>query len=308
MNTITDNPIETKLRQDLKTVCNLLYNRGLISGFDGNVSLRISEDLFLITPRDSHKGLLKEEDFVIVDLEGNSKSFNNDPSSDFSIHASAYRKRTDIKAFIHAHPPTAVSISIANINVNKPILPDVVVLLGEVSTIQYPGIEKEKELNLIVKCLEKSDLIILEKHGAIAVGDSIFNALHKLETLEYACKILLNSTFLGEAKTLSEEEVKLLINERHRIYGKELEEREGKNLFQSVNRNLNLKNILKNVIESDKPVFQRILSLVNEINLNTIENTSYSKKLNKEEKELLARELTGSFLSMIIGRFTNKPK
>ncbi len=69
---------------------------------------------------------------------------------------------------------------------------------------------------------------------------------------------------------------------------------------------IKLKDILKNFTESTSPVFQRVLNLVNEIMLATIQRTKYCEKLSIEDKEQLARELTASFLSMILGRFTKK--
>ncbi|GEM_PF-6122190 len=69
---------------------------------------------------------------------------------------------------------------------------------------------------------------------------------------------------------------------------------------------ITLKDILKNFTESSSPVFQRILNLVNEIMLATIHRTKYCEKFSNEEKERLSRELTSSFLSMILDRFTKK--
>ena len=67
-----------------------------------------------------------------------------------------------------------------------------------------------------------------------------------------------------------------------------------------------LKDILKNFTESTSPVFQSVLNLINEVLLTTIQRTKYCEKLSTEEKEQLSRELTASFLSMILDRFTKK--
>ena len=69
---------------------------------------------------------------------------------------------------------------------------------------------------------------------------------------------------------------------------------------------IKLKDILKIFTESSSPVFQRILNLVNEIMLATIQETKYCEKLSSEEKEQLSRELTASLFNMILGRFTKK--
>ena len=69
---------------------------------------------------------------------------------------------------------------------------------------------------------------------------------------------------------------------------------------------IKLKDILKNFTESTSPVFQSVLNLVNDIMLATIQRTKYCEKFSNEEKEQLSRELTASFLSMILDRFTKK--
>lgn len=74
----------------------------------------------------------------------------------------------------------------------------------------------------------------------------------------------------------------------------------------SDSQTIKLKDILKNFAESTSPVFQSILNLVNELMLATIHKTKYCEKLSNEEKEQLSRELTASFLSMILDRFTKK--
>ena len=69
---------------------------------------------------------------------------------------------------------------------------------------------------------------------------------------------------------------------------------------------ITLKDILKKFTESNSPVFQRVLNLVNEVILASIHRTKYCEKLSNEEKEQLSRELTASFLSMILNRITKK--
>lgn len=304
MQTITKDETEQKVRGDLKTSCHLAYKKGLISGFDGNFSLKIDDNKILITPKNSHKGLICEEDFVVIDLDGNILSNNNKlPSSDFKIHIELYKKRPDVKAFIHAHPPTLVSLSISGHNLNIPFLPDLIVNLGEIYTIPYIGLDREQECKLTIEALEKHDALVLEKHGAVTVGKDIFNTLFKMELLEYAAKILNNAYSNHEVNLLSDVEIEELLNERYKLFGKELASREGK-LFSNINRPIKLKDLLKKITNNKSPFIERFVSLLNELMLSTINGTKYSGKISKEEREELAKELSTSFLSMTIGRFT----
>ena len=298
---------DTKLREDLKKVCNLAYAKGLLSGNEGNFSLKINDNLILVTPRNSHKGTIETTDFVTVDIQGNIVSNGNrQPTTELALHLEAYKKRPEIKAVVHAHPPTAVSFSAAGLNLNMPAIPEIIVLLGEVPTVPYrePGTDKLAELAGIY--LEKHDAVILDHHGAVTVGNNIFNAYCKMESLEHAAKIMHSAHTLGDIKLLDETSIDELIKQRHRTYGKEIELREGTKLFQTTKDIFKIKNVFKKLTESDSPVFQRILNLLNELLLITISKTSYAQKLSSDEKEQLARELTTSFLSMILGKFTKK--
>ncbi len=307
MSVETNTISETKYRSDLKKVCNFAYQKGLLSSFDGNLSLKINDDLILITPKECHKGLVQEEDFVLVDMNGSIVSNSNKkPTSDLQIHLEAYRSRKDIKAFIHAHPPTVVSLTVAGVEINSPVLPDVIVSLGEIPTIQYSGPDRKKETELTIECLANHDVVVLEKHGAVTVGKNVFQALYRMELLEYAAKVIYQAQTIGEVETLDENQIEELIKERCEIYGEEIAGRED---FKSLQRGKNvfkLKNIFKKIFNSNSSVFQRILDLTNEIILATLSQTTYSTKLSKEEKEVLSRELTASLLSMILGRFTGK--
>ncbi|MBI3590755.1 MAG: class II aldolase/adducin family protein [Candidatus Melainabacteria bacterium] len=299
--------IEVKHREDLKKVCNMAYEKGLLSGTEGNLSLKINSNLILVTPRNSHKGSVEINDFVIVDIDGNTISNGKrEPTSELALHLEAYKKRPDIRAVVHVHPPTAVAFSVSGLNFNQPAIPEIIVLLGEVPTVPYrePGTVSLAEL--AGTYLVKNDAIILDHHGAVTLGKDIFDAYFKMESLEHAAKIMHNAYTLGEIKSLDEAAIDELVKQRHKIYGKEVELREGSKLFQSTTQTLKLKNIFKKITESNSPIFQRILNLINELVLTTIQNTSYSQKLSSEEQEQFSRELTASFLSMTLGRFTRK--
>ena len=304
----TESSIETKYREDLKKICHLAYKKDLISGNEGNFSLKINDELLLVTPRNSHKGTIEATDFVLVDMKGNTISNGNkQPTTELAMHLEVYKKRSDIKAVVHAHPPQAVSFSVAGIDLNQPVIPEIIVLLGEVPTVPYrePGTDKLAEL--VGVYVQKHDALVLERHGVVTLGENIFDAYFKMESLEHAAKIMHNAHTLGDIKVLDEVFVDELIKQRHKAYGKEVELREGAKLFQSTTQTFKLKNLFKKLLESNSPIFQRILNLVHELMLATIQKTTYSQKLTSDEKEQLSRELTASFLGMILGRFTRKP-
>jgi len=305
MQQITEHSSETKCREDLTKVCNLLYIKGLISGFDGNISLKSDERTILITPLNTHKGLIKPEQFTKVDISGEIIS-GGKPSSELDIHLEAYKKRPDINAIIHAHPPTLISLTVSGMNLDEPLIPDVINNLGSIPTVPYPGTDKEKEKSLIVSSLENHDAIILERHGAVTVGSDIYRALHYTELLEFAARIMLNTKIAGEIFPLDELQIKEILNEREKACGRNIDTKSELNNYCKHKNKFNLKNLFAKLFEGNSLVFQRILCLINELNLSVISRTSYASKLTHLEREELSRELTASFIGMLIGRFTGK--
>lgn len=216
----TKNEIEKKCREDLKTVCHLAYKKGLISGNEGNFSLKINDSLILVTPRNSHKGSIDINDFVIVDKNGDTLSNGSkEPTTELSLHLEAYKQRPDIKAVVHAHPPTLVSFSVAGLDFNKPAIPEIIVLLGEVPTVPYAEPGTDKLAKLSGTYIKKHDAVILDHHGAVTVDKNIYSAYYKMESLEHGAKIMHSAQTLGGIKTLDANFIKELIDQRHRIYG-----------------------------------------------------------------------------------------
>lgn len=212
---------EASFREDLKKVCHLAYKKGLLSGTEGNLSLKINENLILVTPRNSHKGSIETSDFVIVDIQGNTISNGSkEPTTELSLHLEAYKNRPDINAVVHAHPTSTVSFSVAGLDFNLPAIPEIIVLLGEIPTVPYqePGTKKLGEL--VGTYLKNHDAVILDHHGAVTVSNDIFNAYYKMESLEHAAQIMLKAHALGGIKVLDKVFVEELMKQRHKIYGK----------------------------------------------------------------------------------------
>lgn len=227
--------IETRCREDLTIVCHLAYKRGLVSGTEGNFSFKVDEDQILVTPRNSHKGLIETNNFVLVDSSGNiTGNGNKQPTSELALHLEAYKKRPDIRAVVHAHSASTVSFSVAGLDFTQPVIPEIIVLLGEVPTVPYcePGTKKLSEVS--GGYLEKHDAVILERHGAVTVGKDIYEAYFKMESLEHASKIMLSASQLGKIKILEKHFVEELIKQRHKIYGEEVQLRDGEKLFSII--------------------------------------------------------------------------
>jgi L-fuculose-phosphate aldolase len=197
--------------EELAKFCKLLYDKGYIAGIEGNLSVRLSERQFLITPRGLNKGFVSSQDMVVCDPDGKKLKGIHDPSSEVKIHAAVYKKRSDVDAICHAHPIFATAFSLAGESFDKAILPEFVALLGIVPLVRYatPGSE-ELALNLI-EVLDKYDAFLLEKHGSLALGRSMMEAFNRTEILERYAKILYFTRRIGKPIPLSQDETDILL-------------------------------------------------------------------------------------------------
>ncbi len=194
-----------------------VYNQGYVASNDGNISCRIDEDRILTTPTGMSKGFLKIEELVVTDMDGKKVSGVKNPSSELGMHIFLYRERPDIRAVVHAHPPTATGFSVAGIPLTECVLPEVVITLGAIPIAEYgtPGGSEISEP--IRKWVKDYDAYLLENHGATTIGTSVMNAYYKMETMEHFAKIMLVARQLGGFNTLNAEQVQKLVQIRERM-------------------------------------------------------------------------------------------
>src|SRR2546425_13151242 len=91
--------------------CRQLAEQGLIAGQDGNLAVRVGRERVLVTPRGVIKALVEPSDMVLVDLSGRKWRGRCNPTSELDLHLRILRRRPDVGAVVHAHPPTATGFA-----------------------------------------------------------------------------------------------------------------------------------------------------------------------------------------------------
>lgn len=211
---------ELQLRQHLVEVGKLVFDKGWVAGNDGNFSIRLDENRILCTPTGVSKGMMKPEDMVICDLEGNKIEGVLACTTELCMHLAIYRLRSDVRSVLHAHPPVATGFAAAGRALNMAVLPEVVVNFGCIPLASY-GLQGTPELTeSILPFIPRYNAILLENHGAVAYGDDLQKAYFRMETVEHSARILLVAELLGGPKVLPRVEVQRLFDARAR-YGVE---------------------------------------------------------------------------------------
>ena len=209
---------EQQLRDDIIRVGRLMFDKEWIAANDGNITIRLDDNLILATPTNICKGMMSPEDLIVCDLDGNKVSGERERTSEMAMHLTIYRLRPDIRSVVHAHPPVATGYATAGRALNLGLLPEIVIRLGSVPLTDYglPGTPALTEGML--PYIPKYDAMLMGNHGCVSYGEDVYKAFFKMETVEHFARIALVAELLGGPKVLPKEEVDKLFDSRTR-YG-----------------------------------------------------------------------------------------
>jgi L-fuculose-phosphate aldolase len=194
------------LEDSLAHTIRRLYSRGLVSGVGGNASVILpGRKRLVITPSGYFKGGVESGDLVTVTLSGRIIGAGR-PSSDLPTHLAIYRLRKDVNAVVHGHPPSAVAMMTAGIDLPT-LTPEHAVLVRSVQVVDFvpPGKEGAEAISRVID--GKTDLVGVRNHGFFALGKDLHDAASKIEVIEESSKIYLGMRQLGRVSQLDEDQV-----------------------------------------------------------------------------------------------------
>ncbi len=206
---------EYALRKDLCSIGKNIWMRQFCAGNEGNHSVRVTPDRYLVTPTGLSKGFLEPEDVCVCDAAGKlieSNARGRRPSSEIKVHLAIYKHRPDIGAVIHSHPPHATAFAIAGIPLPEAVHPEAEVFLGKVRTAPF-AMPSTHELpaSLIPLIDKETNTVLMGNHGSVSFDVDLTGAYYKLEILDAYCRILLLTKQIGRINFLSQEDMKGLL-------------------------------------------------------------------------------------------------
>jgi L-fuculose-phosphate aldolase len=196
-------------REQLARIMKRIYDAGLTTLSGGNLSIRDDDGSIWITPSGVDKGGLTPGDIMHILPDGTIEGVHK-PSLEYPFHRAIYARRPDVNAIVHAHPPALVTFSIARIIPDTRIIPQAQRVCGRVGYAPYatPGSET-LGMNIANALADGFDCVLLENHGAVAVGDHLLGAYQRLETLDFCARTLIRARPLGIACSLTPEQLDL---------------------------------------------------------------------------------------------------
>lgn len=210
---------EYEIKKEMCEIGKRVYDRGMVAANDGNFSVKLNDNEFLCTPTGVSKGFMTPEYICKVDAEGKVLQANKGfrPSSEIKMHMRVYKERPDVQSVVHAHPLYATSFAIAGIPLTQPIMPEAVIALGCVPIAEYGTPSTDEIPDAVSKYLQYYDAVLLANHGALSYSDSLLNAYHKMESLEFYARLLYQANVLGGPKELTQSQVERLYEIRRQF-------------------------------------------------------------------------------------------
>ncbi len=194
-------------KQAVADCMNRLYRQGLTTTSGGNISLRVSDQLILLTPSATDKGNMRADQIAEIGMDGTNHTPHLKPSGETSMHLEIYKCRPDVQAIVHAHPPMASVFAVSDRKLNVRLIAESYAILGEPAVAPYALTGTQELADAVAGCLTgNTACVIMKNHGALCVGGSLLEAFDRMEVLENAAKINLFAAQLGGVSELNAEQ------------------------------------------------------------------------------------------------------
>lgn len=212
-----------KEREEIVKYGKLIIEAGLTKGTGGNFSIYNREEkLMAITPSGIPYLVMKPEDVVVMDLNGNIVDGNLIPSSEHVMHSMVYENRDDVNAMVHVHSKFCTTLSA--LNEPLPAVDYLVAFSGgkEVRCAEYATYGTVELAENALKTLGKQNAVLLANHGLNVVAKDMMTAFAVAEQLEFCAEVYIRARSAGTPVILSDEEMTMMVK-RFAGYGQKVE-------------------------------------------------------------------------------------
>jgi L-fuculose-phosphate aldolase len=208
---------EHQVRQDICDIGQKMYDKGFVAANDGNISVRLTDDIIIVTPTAISKGSMDPDSMVKMNIDGEILSGRSKPSSEVKMHIEVYNQSRDIRSVVHAHPPMSTAFAVARRPLDKPIISEAIMGLGVVPVAKYAKPGTSEVPQSVSPYVKDYNAVLLANHGLLTWGTDITQAFFRMESAEHYAKILYYLEKIGEPQELNCSEVGELLKIRENL-------------------------------------------------------------------------------------------
>ena len=201
-------------REQVASVMRRLYRQGLTTCSGGNVSLRCG-DVVLITPSGTDKGEITAGQIGAVTISGENLAPDLRLSIETEMHLEVYRNRPDVKGIVHAHPVTASAFAAMDAEIDTRLTAETWHVLGVPVRAPYALMGTKELAQIAGQAARQGNAVIMENHGVLTMGETLFRAFDRMELLEAAARMTWIAETMGCSRPLTEARIR----EIEEVYG-----------------------------------------------------------------------------------------
>lgn len=185
---------ETKLRDDICRFGRSLFERGLTPGSSGNISVRLADGGWLVTPTNASLGFLDPAMISRLDAQGHLVS-GDAPTKEVPLHSALYATRSNARAVVHLHSTHAVALSMLREIDPRAVVPPMtayyVMRAGRTALVPYFRPGDPAVVDAIRGLAGRYSSVLLANHGPVVAGETLEAAVFATEELEETAKLYL---------------------------------------------------------------------------------------------------------------------
>ena len=185
---------EARTREDICRFGRSLFERGLTPGSSGNISVRLPDGNWLVTPTNASLGFLDPARISRLDPQGRLIS-GDAPTKEIPLHAALYETRSAAQAIVHLHSTHSVAVSMLPEIDPRAVLPPMtayyLMRVGATALVPYYRPGDPAVADAIRGLAGQYSAVLLANHGPVVAGDSLEAAVFATEELEETAKLYL---------------------------------------------------------------------------------------------------------------------
>jgi ribulose-5-phosphate 4-epimerase/fuculose-1-phosphate aldolase len=183
---------ESRTREEICRFGRSLFERGLTPGSSGNISVRLDDGGWLVTPTNASLGFLDPANLARLDADGTLVG-GDKPTKEIPLHAALYDSRSGARAVVHLHSTHAVAVTmlpeIDPANALPPMTPYFVMKCGSVAMLPYYRPGDPAVADAIRGLAGRHSSVLLANHGPVVAGDTLEAAVFAMEELEETARL-----------------------------------------------------------------------------------------------------------------------
>jgi 3,4-dihydroxyphthalate decarboxylase len=197
------------LRQEIADACRVLAARGLAEGHLGHISLRVDDERLLVRcrgPQERGLAWTTAEDVHLVTLDGEPGAAGEldgwTPPNELPLHTEVLRRRPDVSAVVHAHPPAVVAADLAGLGI-RPIvgafdIPGTKLAAGGVPVYPRGVLVRDRRLaGEMVDAMGERPVVLLRAHGLTSSGSGVAEAVLRAISVDQLARLQLTVVSAG---------------------------------------------------------------------------------------------------------------